>query len=183
MKPFIQERWGKNEYFILFLLCSLPVHIWAYLSFLEILPVTLLQMSLWNILGVAAYVIDFALLESLFIFGLLFFASLFLPVNLLNLRALHILAILIFATSIVAWLIHLYTKWQIDFINYSNWIILWVLAGSGAFILAISWLRRNQRNQEFLQSGIERLAMLSMVYISFDFLGVFVILIRNILPQ
>jgi hypothetical protein len=173
------NRLGKNEYFKLFLICSFPVHVWAYLSLLDILPATLLQMSLGSILGVAAYVLDFALLESLFVFGIIFLATLILPKRLFNLEIFQVLAIFIFATSLAAWLIHLYNKWEIDFLSFSNWIALWILVGTSAFALAVNQLSRNQRNQELFRSAIERLAILSMVYLSLDIVGLFVILIRN----
>lgn len=156
------------------------MHVWAYISLLDILPVTLLQMSLWNISGVAAYVLVFALIESVLVFAIFLLVRLILPETLFNLQSIQLLIVFIFTTSLAAIFINLYEKWDIRWLSFSNWIALWSLVSTGSFILAVNRLSRNPRSREILAAAVERLAVLSSVYVSLDILGVLVILIRNL---
>jgi hypothetical protein len=170
----------KSEYFKLFLICSFPVHLWAYIDLMHVMPSMVLQMSDWRIVGVAAYVLDFALLESLFVFGVLFLASLLAPGGLFDIKLVQIGSLFVFAASISTVFIHLYRQWHINWLGFTNWVVVWILIGLLLFILGIIGFRRSPRIQNIFQSGIDRLVVLSMIYVSLDLLGLFVILARNI---
>jgi hypothetical protein len=175
-----RNKWSaRAEYFQLFLMCAFPIHVWAYINLLNDMPAIQLQMGFWRILGVAAYVLDFALLESLFVFGLIFIVSFILPERLFELKLVQIESIIVLTTSISVIFIQLYDHWEINSLTYADWIALWALIGLSIFIIAAYWLNRNQRAQVIFQSGVERLAILSLVYISLDILGLIVIIIRN----
>ena len=177
-----RKKWSaKADYFKLFLVCSFPVHIWAYINLLNDMPAIQLEMGAWRILGVAAYVLGFALIESLFIFGLIFLVSLILPESLFGLQLVQVGSIFVLTTSIAALLIHYYGQWKIESFSFTAWIALWTMIGTSIFIVAVYWLNRNQQVQGIFQSGIERLAVLSLVYISLDILGLSVIIIRNLI--
>jgi len=177
-----RNKWSaKSEYFRLFLVCAFPVHVWAYINLLNDMPSMVLEMGVWRILGVAAYVQVFALLESLFVFGLLLLISFILPERLFGVKFVHIGAIFILTSSICFLFIHLYSQWDIKSLSFEYWLALCVLIGLSLFFIAVYWLTGNQRAQKLFQSGIESLAVLSLVYISLDMLGVVVIIIRNII--
>jgi hypothetical protein len=145
------------------------------------MPAIRLEMGVWRILGVAAYVLGFALIESLFIFGLIFLVSIILPERLFGLKLVQVGSIFVLITAIAALFIHFYGQWEIESFSFAAWIALWAMIGLSTFIVAVYWLNRNQQVQEIFQSGIERLAVLSLVYISLDILGLFVIIIRNLI--
>ena len=180
MKILISKLPARSEYIKLFLMCSFPIHVWAYIDLMNVMPSMFLQMSDWRMLGVISYVLDFALLESIFIFVILFLASLLAPGGLFDLKIVHIDALFVFAASISAIFIHLYHQWDIKWMGFTNWVVTWILIGLLLFILAIIGFRRMPRMQRLFQAGIDRLAVLSTVYISLDLLGVFVILARNV---
>lgn len=175
-------KWSaKAEYFKLFLVCSIPIHIWAYINLFNDIPAMQLQMSIWRILSVASYVLAFALFESLLIFGLIFLICLLLPERLFGVKLIHLVAIIVITVSILISFIHLYDYWEIDSLSFADWIVSWVLFGLFITITLLFFLTRYKRVQKGFQSVIDRLAILSLVYISLDILGLFVITVRNLI--
>lgn len=177
-----RNKWStKSEYFRLFLVCAFPVHFWAYINLLNDMPSMVLEMGVWRIMGVAAYVLVFALLESIFVFGLLLLISFVLPERLFGVKFVHVGTIFILTSSFCFLFIHLYSQWEIKSLSFEYWLALWVLIGLSVFLIAVYWLTVNQRVQKLFQSGIESLAVLSLAYISLDMVGLLVIIIRNII--
>lgn len=175
-------KWSaKAEYFKLFLVCSIPIHIWAYINLFNDIPAMQLQMSIWRILSVASYVLAFALFESLLIFGLIFLICLLLPERLFGVKLIHLVAIIVITVSILISFIHLYDYWEIDSLSFADWIVSWVLFGLFVTITLLFFITRYKRVQKGFQSVIDRLAVLSLVYISLDILGLFVITVRNLI--
>lgn len=176
-----RNKWSaRAEYFRLFLVCSFPVHVWAYINLLNDLPAMQLQMGIWRMLGVAAYVLTFALLESMFIFGLIYITSFILPETLFGVQFLQVASIFILTASIPVIFIHLYDQRKISSFTFPGWVALWVLTGLSIFILGVYWLNRSPRFQARVQSAVGGLVVLSFVYLSLDILGLLVILIRNV---
>jgi len=138
-------------------------------------------MSIWRILSVASYVLAFALFESLLIFGLIFLICLLLPERLFGVKLIHLVAIIVITVSILISFIHLYDYWEIDSLSFADWIVSWVLFGLFVTITLLFFLTRYNRVQKGFQSVIDRLAILSLVYISLDILGLFVITVRNLI--
>jgi len=177
-----RDKWSaKSEYLQLFLVCAFPIHVWAYINLFNDMPAMVLEMGVWRILGVTAYVLVFALLESLLVFGLILLVSFILPERLFGVKFVHVGAIFILTCSIFFLLLHLYSQWDIKSLSFQYWIALWALIGLFIFIFSVYWLARNQQVQKRFQSGIENLAVLSLVYISLDLVGMLVIIIRNLI--
>jgi hypothetical protein len=171
---------SRNEYFQLFLVCVLPIHVWAILVFLRRMPTMLTQLNAFEIVGVAAYVLAFALLESLLLFGILYAVERFLFRRFLKLTPLPVGTVCVFLASATAAMIHLYRDWDIQAISFNLWSVWWAAVGLMAIGLLLAWLKRNQNAEQVILQGVERLSILSMVYLFFDLVGVVVILVRNI---
>lgn len=144
------------------------------------MPSIQLEMGTWRILGVASYVLVFALLESLFVFALIFLVSILLPEKIFGITFVYVGSLFIFAATIPFLFIHLYSQWGIKSMSFGYWIALWTLIGIALFVFALYWLNRSLKFQAILQSVIESLAVLSLFYISLDVLGLFLIILRNI---
>jgi len=96
-----RDKWSaKSEYLQLFLVCAFPIHVWAYINLFNDMPAMVLEMGVWRILGVTAYVLVFALLESLLVFGLILLVSFILPERLFGVKFVHVGAIFILTCSI-----------------------------------------------------------------------------------
>lgn len=177
-----KRKWSvKTDYFKLFLVCSFPIHVWAYINLFNDMPAILLEMGIWRILGVSAYVLLFALLESLSVFGLIFIVAILLPERIFGLKILHLGSIFVIASAIPVLFVHLYDELDVNVISFANWTALWVLVALFIFGIVIYWLKMSETGQGIFQAAIDRLVVLSLVYISFDLLGLFVIIMRNII--
>jgi hypothetical protein len=88
-------------------------------------------------------------------------------------------AMIVLTASISVILIHLYDTWQLESIEFSLWAITWIILGLVAIAFSAAWMGRNHRLLDAFRSGAERVSILSVVYISADLLGLFLILIRN----
>jgi hypothetical protein len=171
---------SRNEYWQLFLVCVLPIHIWAILVFLRRMPTMLTQLKATEIIGVAAYVLAFALLESLFLFGVLSLADHFLFRKLLNSTPLPVGTIFVFLASATAAVIHLHKDWDIQIVTFSQWSKIWGALGLVSIGLLLGWLKRNPGLKRIIFEGVDRLSLLSMLYLGFDLAGVIVIVLRNL---
>jgi hypothetical protein len=171
---------SKREYIQLFLVCAFTIHVWAIIDYLQRVPELDLRMNLLQMAGVAAYVLVFALFESLLVFGLLFVASLMLPARLLKGRILPVGSIFILLVAIPAYLIHLYNIWHIEQLDMKQWVILWVAVGVLLMGAMIYWMVRNEKIERAICSGIERLSVLSLVYLTADLAGGLLILFSNL---
>jgi hypothetical protein len=170
----------KNEYFQLFLVCAFTIHVWAIIDYLQQVPEMDLRMNVFQMAGVAAYVLVFALFESLLVFGLLFVASLMMPARLLKDRILPVGSIFILMAAIPAYLIHLYSIWHIHQLDLKQWVILWAAVGIVLVGATIYWMVRNKKVEHTIRSGIEKLSVLSLVYLTADLAGGLLILFRNL---
>jgi hypothetical protein len=138
-------------------------------------------MNAIQLVSVIAYVFVFALFESLIVFGLLFLISLIMPPRLSDTQLLPVGTLIILLASISVVLIHLYEVWEFESIKFGQWAALWVGLGLAGIALTIIWMKGNQRVESVIRSAVERVALLSLVYVSLDGLGLFVILIRNLI--
>jgi len=171
---------SRSEYFRLFLLGAFPVHIWAIINLLRIFPSLMLEMNLLEIISVSAYVLTFALFESLFVFMLLFLVTWFFPRNITASTLVSIGAILIFFASIAMSLMHLYSIWEITTFKFNSWVILWVTSSLLASGVAIFLISKKPKVEKAILSIVDRLSVLSILYVSLDILGVMIVLVRNL---
>lgn len=144
------------------------------------MPELNLRMSIFQMAGVAAYVLIFALFESLLVFGLLLGATLMLPSRIFKDRILLVGSIFIFIASIATYLIHLYSIWHISQFDRKQWVILWAVIAILLMGSIIYWMAHNEKVEQRIRSGIERLSVLSLVYLTADLVGGLLILFRNL---
>jgi hypothetical protein len=108
---------SKKEYFQLFLVCAFPVHVWAILTLMKWASTLTIPLSGTQIMSVVDYVLLFALLESLFVFGLLFIFEPDPAGSIFPLPACSARTVIIFIASISAAFIHFYKVWDIQPLN------------------------------------------------------------------
>lgn len=180
MDIFRRRLAARRDYFQLFLVTLFPIHVWSIVIFFKRMPELTLRMTLPDIMGVAAYVQTFALLESLLAFAVLFVISLLLPARFVSGRLVPMGTVLILLTTIAAVLVHLYGVLKIDGIEFGPWVASWSM---GAVVLSgwsARWIDRNETVCRTVTSVAERLAVLSMLYLVVDVCGAFLIVFRNL---
>lgn len=177
---FAQSRLApRSEYFKLFLVCIFPVHLWALINLANTVPSMLLLMNTRQMISVVAYVLAFALFESLAIFALLFLISSLMPFRYFGAQLVPLGSMVVIIASIAAALIHFHDSWNIQAFQFEHWAVLWVALALAAIGLAAYLVSRHERVAQIIRSGAERLSLLSFAYLTVDVLGVLVILARN----
>lgn len=167
---------------LLFFAIVFPVNFWALLVFLQELPAYILRLNVWDITGILAYILTIALADSLILFMLVAVILFFLPAFL---RRLHYAAA---GTSIayltVLWLILIQYQEKIGVrlpIIQQRWFIWVWLAGLLACVSVVLYLLNHfEKLEQFLRSFLDRLSLLSTVYLFLNLAGLLVVIGRNL---
>ncbi|MFQ5615843.1 MAG: hypothetical protein ACE5GO_05215 [Anaerolineales bacterium] len=171
-----KNRFTAQDTLLVFVACAFPVHVWAIVNLLNAMPGWILRFDAWDLVGVIGYSLSFALLESLLLFSVGMLAGFFLPARWLK-DCVACISTAVFIA--VAGTIGLY----LSDVNLGFWSTAkFVLVGGGyLFVAGISFfaIHRFQKLAKIIRAVINRLVVLSMVYVFFDLLGVLIVIIRN----
>jgi hypothetical protein len=182
---FLRGRFpSARETYLLFAACTFPVHIWALLNLFRKVPAYILRLSAQELVGVSAYTLAFALLESLILLIFLIALSATLPSKYFRDRFVAQGAILVLLIS--SWLIPVHYQRSIlvalgvNPTQFLALIFLWVI--SFAILLsALSYLiRRSSAVESTIVKFVDRLTVLAGLYLLLDVTSVFTIIIRNL---
>lgn len=162
----------------LFAVCAIPIYIWSIYNLLHEVPAWVLRMSVWDLVGIIAYVQAFTLFESFVVFLFLFLLSMITP---LRRNENRFLAQITLAFSLISALI------IVAHFNY-NIISMWGMKEFLPVLLlsftliggSILIVKRFRKLEEVILKILERLVVLSILYIFSGLIGVMIIIIRNI---
>jgi hypothetical protein len=145
---------------------------------LQELPAWLMRLDVGDLLGVIAYTQVFALLETLLVWGMIMLLTFILPWRLSGERFIPLISSLIFIHALWAGALHnAFDAFRaLGPLQLLLVLAIYLLSVTGAVLLIL----RSGRFNVMLQSLLERLAVLVPLYITFDVLGILVILMRNL---
>jgi hypothetical protein len=174
-----RARWpSRRESLLLFGVCVFPVHTWAILNLLSELPGWLVRLSLWDIVGIIAYTLVFALLECLVIWLAVVLLSIVLPKRWFRERFVALGTMIVLLTSGWAILAHFNDE---ALAQWSAWdSFLWFglyLVSLGVFYTLVF---RFDRLERWIVSFADRLLILAYLYLLLDFLAFVIVALRNI---
>ena len=186
--PHRYTRWGLLT---LFLIVALPIHLWTIILVLNDFSWIAERTNAWDAIGVGAYGMIYAFLESIVIFLILAFLGFLLPKRELESKRIALLSMLFLITAMWAILGQLYFMLNFQIPEPIFWFLvksghplriiypsLFVLVGITAIIPSI-WIIRSEQAVKIIIELIERLKILSLFYLFFDVIALVVILIRN----
>lgn len=192
LKSSIMERYSKQGLLTLFLICSLPLHLWTLLlSFRDVSWISE-RTNYWDAVGVISYGLIFAFVESLVVF--LFFAALgyFISTKWSESKRVTLLCVLAMVLALWAFYNQAYFVWSLSFqISFPAFIarqshplrFLYAFALTAVFLSVITPVLLILRSENFfksMQSIMDRFVVLAAFYIFLDFLALIVIVIRNV---
>ena len=146
----------------------------------------------WNAVGVGAYALIFAFIESLVIFLVLFLFGLLLPRRWPEEKRVALLGVLFLLAAVVAASGQLYyllgTPFQKKILqllattNHPVRILYALILGPiAAMVLVLSyWIIKSQKAARSVLNVFERLSLLTSLYLIFDVIGLFIVIFRNI---
>lgn len=193
----IIKRLTKGDLFVLFLIVAFPIHAWSIFMILQDFQWVMERtVSIWDGIGYASYSLVFALFESIVIFIIVVLLSMLLPKRWNRHQVLAGMGLTVFTVSFWTILNQLYFFYNTStlvrslpniFIGLEHPIRVFYLAAGALFILILASiiipLFLIHRSKPFLAnvtSIMDRLIILSGLYILFDIMGVIVIVIRNV---
>ena len=192
MADFITQRYSKKELWSLFLICAFPLHLWTLIFAFRDISWLTERTNLWDAIGVVSYGMIFAFVESVMIFLVLALLGLILPAQWYSDRRIAFLSLLILLTSVWGMISQLLLVWSvplpiqaIQFLRSSNHPLRMLYAAclvvvTPTILLPVYLFIKSKKSIAFMQDLIERLSLLATFYLFFDFVGLIIVMIRNI---
>ena len=180
MATFRQRFPSRRDVLLLFAACVFPIHIWSIINLLYELPAWMLRSDLWDVAGMVAYTLAFALFESICVLLVLLLICVVLPTRFPRDRVLALGSMVVFVTS--AWAIGIHYR-IVDSLApaqaQAGWL-LWLAVYLAVMGIAGLFIYRDSRLRRWIESFVERLAVLSFLYVLVDFICVIILVLRNI---
>ena len=185
---------SRKNIFQLFLYIAFPIHIWTIILFLRDFEWIANRSSSWDAIGVGAYGLLFSFIESCIIFLVVYLLCLLLPGSWKENTRISFMTSVYYALAI--WTILIKTL-DINYESYANFLIksirstshpyrvyLMVLISTVGIILislaAVVFLFfKNKKFSIVFNSVMERISILSMIYIFMDIVGIVILIVRN----
>ena len=159
--------------------CAFPIFIWTIPQIIGYASQWLLRLSLWDTLGVMAYLLANAVVESLLVFLVVMVLALILPVRVYDKVLVPLAAA--FATITTIFVIVLIMT-QERALLYGSLNMTFVSLAVYLVVLGLAYLviRRNKRVATLINGLIDRLVPLVALYVFFGVLGVALVAMRNL---
>ena len=167
---------AREDAILVFGWCVFLIHVWAILNILEVLPAWALRLGAYELMGVTAYPLVFALIESIIVWVMLVIASIILPRSILGVKFISQSSTLIFIMAVFSAFMH----FNDELILQYRTITLMLLAVGLLLVIGISYqVGKSEKYLNFTRALLTRVTVLSWLYVFFDLIGVLVIFIRN----
>jgi len=183
---------SKQNLWMLFLTSAFPIHVWAILLVLQDFSWVAERNNSWDAIGVGAYGLLVAFVESIFVFLIALALGFLLPRQWDEKKRLVALSSMIFVVAAAAILNQLYflMNWSLpaallQFL-YQRTHPLWYLYGTClaiAFLAVALPLYFSATTDKFVDSAfniIDRLSLLTTLYLLLDLGSLIVVITRNI---
>ena len=180
LATFRQRFPSRRDVLLLFAACVFPIHIWSIINLLYELPAWMLRSDLWDVAGMVAYTLAFALFESMCVLLVLLLICFVLPRRFPRDRVLALGSMVVFVTSVWAIGIHYRIVDSLAPAQAQAGWLLWLAVYLAVMGIAGLFIYRDSRLRRWIESFVERLAVLSFLYVLVDFICVIILVLRNI---
>ncbi|MGD8455752.1 MAG: hypothetical protein PVF83_05140 [Anaerolineales bacterium] len=169
----LKKKISFREASLVFAICALPVNIWAVVNVLYFVPSWILYRDLWDFFGAISYILFFSLIEIFVLFVLLMLGGYLTPKRWLKDNLIPFSTIIVVEATAVAIGLHYFPKlhWQKK---------LLALALVVFFLIAAYLVDRFSAVKKGINAVVDRISILSFIYLVFNFLALFIIIIRKI---
>lgn len=169
---------NRRSLWQLFTVCAFPVQIWAVLVMLQELPVFLLRLTVWDVIGIITYLEAYALLETILLWLVLVLMALVLPGWLFRTRLVAQGTLIILLSSVWAVVLHfrLNAFWDLTSPLRTAWIVTYLVS----LFLAVYFLHQSQKIEGWLVAFANRVELLATFYLGLGVVGSVVVILRNL---
>ena len=169
---------AKKELFLAFASCAFPIYIWAIVNRLYEVPALILRLSAWDLVGVFAYTISFALMESGVVFVILLVINFVLPPKFFRDKFVVISAVIVFLTSVWFMLAHFFDSsirlW--GKVEFALFALLFLISLTGSYFAVL----RSEKLTKVIENIVERVSLLFYFYLIIALFFVLIVVIRNL---
>ena len=186
------QRYSRQGLWSLFLMCAFPLHLWTIiLAFRDISWLTE-RTNAWDAVGVLSYAVVFAFVESVLLFLVIVLLGFLIPRSWTEDRRIGLLASLVLILSAWGMISQLYflagmspAAWLVQLAagNAHPLRVLYAIAllmVAPSFAIPAYLIMKSANAPQLLHSLIDRLSLLTTMYLVFDVIGLGIVIIRNI---
>jgi hypothetical protein len=186
------KLYSKQGLWALFLICAFPLHVWTIILAFRDFSWVAERTNSWDAIGVIAYGLIFAFVESVFVFLAAVILSLLVSRKWADDRRLALVGILVMVTSLWAIVGYLFFMLNISIpaeviaflANLAHPLrVLYGLILAVVFptvMLPVYLALRSEKFVRGVKGLFERLSLLTTLYLFFDVVGLFIVIIRNV---
>jgi len=186
------QLYSRQGLWSLFLMCAFPLHFWTLLLAFRDISWLTERSNLWDAIGVVSYGLLFAFVESLMVFLVVALLGLLISAKWEEARRIALLSILMLVLSLWAMYGQAHFIWNL---TPAGWIlrlaaqsghpyriifgitfIAVVLTVAVPTFLVLHW----DKFFHFVREAIDRLSLLTSLYLVLDLFGLVIVVIRNI---
>jgi hypothetical protein len=175
---FKRRRLSSRDLFLSFGAIAFPVHVWAIINILYILPAWLLRFSIWELAGAIGYPLVDALLESSLLWIGLIVLGYILPRKWLADRFVALSSVL--AWLLAAWAVLAHFIYKIIQQLGLEQVLPGLLLVAFSFCIVYWLVQRSGRLEHRIIKLTQGLEVLAYFYVIFDLLGLVVVILRNL---
>jgi len=186
-------RWYTGQkLWHLFLMCAFPLHLWTIILAFRDISWNAERSNMWDAIGTVSYGVIFALAESLIIFLIVVLLGFLISKCWDAEKRITLLSVLVLVDALWSILSQYYflarlsiPTGMIHFLSTSNHPIRIIYAFIVppvilSALLPTYLILKSERALQFFLAVIDRLTLLMSFYLFFDFIGLVIVLIRNI---
>jgi hypothetical protein len=168
----------KRESFYIFAACVFPIHVWLIITVLREVPAWMMRVTGWDLIGIIAYSLVYGLIESVLVFGAVFLFVILLPIAALRHKIVAVASGTVFVSALWFVILHYNEHWigTRQVAPLLAWLTTYLL-GLGGFYLLV---HRSLRVEKLVNAFVERVAVLSILYLGLDLLGLMIVIMRVI---
>jgi hypothetical protein len=186
------KRYSRQGLWSLFLVCAFSLHAWTIVLAFRDFSWVAERSNAWDAVGVAAYGMIFAFVESLIVFLAVVLLGFLVPRQWEEGRRVALLSVLVLIAAVWAMADQLFfllnislPRPAIQLLAQSNHPLRVLYAAGLALVaptvlLPVYLVWRSNRAVRFVRELTERLSLLAMFYLLFDAAGLVIVVIRNL---
>jgi len=186
------RQYSKQGLWSLFLVCAFPLHLWTIILALMDFSWLSDRTNSWDAVGVLSYGLIFAFIESVAVFLVTILLGFLVSKKWEEGRRNALLGNLVLITSLWAMVSYLYfilqvsvSRQTIDFLVGLKHPLRFLYAISLALVgvtltLPTYFILQSEKFLQSIKGLFERLSLLTVFYLFFDFVGLVIVIIRNV---
>jgi hypothetical protein len=169
---------SRGELFYTFAVGVFFVHLWTFYNVFHEVPAWVIRMSLWDVIGVVSYVLLFALVDSLLLAGGLTAVAVVLPNRWFKDNFVAQGSVAALLISAFAVFFHLQGD-ALDIWSFKR-LLFWGGIAALSVVLVSFIVNRIPRASVFIRGAVERIVVVSAIYLFLDIFSVLVVVARNL---